>query len=191
MSDVRTTNVTIPQIVDILSEIRGMEPATVVVATAPSNLRKNPVTGYEGYGVCPYWNAGLVKVARHNVNLNFHYDRRVQREAERAGLDPNDYVRGEVWHEVETRENGTLLPFTRHPKTEERYLYCDYRSRLDATYYDKTGAMVSEETLAPWLKQREASDRQPAGEDRPVFPFTIKLANVRGVTLQGVHYVIQ
>lgn len=165
------------EIFAILAETKG---AKIVSFTARTDARLKK-TGN------PY--KGVVKVQRVNALVNFHYDAGVLRRLEKEGKSPDDFKKGTSWHVPVLGKDGELTPFCQHPKTGEYYLRICCLKRLEATYEDQDGVVLTREQIAEWLPAANGYENQ--GLDDPLVFLTFKLSGIEQLTVDGVtHHVV-
>ena len=176
MAATTTQIITSDELVKVLETQRGATFISFLVET-DAKMRK---TGN------PY--LGAKKVAKVHGMLNFLYDEAVQRRLEKEGKPADSFRKGESWHEIVTREDGTLTPFCRHKETGELYLRFMHQNTLDAIYVDVNGNRISVDEITPFLQKPSGYGNQ--GLDNPVRILTYKLSGIREITLNGTTYQI-
>lgn len=154
-------------IMQALQSVRGARVIGLTTVTEP-RMRKtgNPYVGK------------VFKVSRYAAMVNFHYDAGVLRRLSKEGKSPDDFRKGESWHEPIITDDGKLTPFCQHKQTREVYLrlmYVNGRSR----FIDESGRFFPERLIAPFLQ--ESSGYKNQGLEKPLVFLTLKLENVRSI----------
>lgn len=159
------------QLVALLSELRGSKFIGLTVDTDARLLKTNN----------PYGKVN--KISRVSVCVNFHYDAGVLRRLEAEGKSPEDFKRGESWHEPVLTEDGKLTPFCSHKKTGELYLRVQLLQRGETKYFTQQGEELTEGDVEPWLPKDNGYANQ--GLDKPLVFLTYKLTSVVELTVDG------
>lgn len=160
------------QVYNLLSPLRG---ATILSFTARTDARLRKTGNPFGK---------VYKLSRINALVNFHYDQGVLRRLEKEGKSPDDFKRGESWHEP-VLDGDRLTPFCRHKTTGELYLRVMFLRRLgEATYITENGSVLVEKDIAQWkTDKKEAYVNQ--GLNDPLRFVTYKLDGIEEITLDG------
>ncbi len=152
------------EIFGALSDIKGAKIVGLTTITEP-RMRK---TGNPHIGK-------VNKLSRTSVMVNFHYDAGVLRRLEKEGKSPEDFKRGESWHEPVLTPEGNLTPFCKHKKTGEMYLRVQRLSGR-SRFIDEKGRFFPKSEIEPFLQESDGYKNQ--GLDNPLIFLTIKLSNV-------------
>lgn len=168
----KSESVTIDDMVTKLFDVKGSQFVSIVTETVPK-MRK---TGN------PYAETA-VKVNKYRGIVNFHYDEGVLRRLAKEGKSPDDFKRGESWHEP-VLHDGKLTPFCRHKKTDKLYLRFMYQGADEPTYFNReTGLQIPTDALAPFLPEREAYGNQ--GLDDPLKFLVFGLDSILAINVAG------
>lgn len=169
--------VSLEQAAEILDTISGAKIISFVAETE-ARLRK------KGNPFGP-----VVKRARVNALVNFHYDPAVLKRLAREGKDESYFRRGTSWHEPVYTPDGKLTPFCRHKLTGDLYLRVVRLATVgEPEYRTAGGEPVDFAALVPYLDQRRGYENQ--GTDDPVVFQTFRLDGLREITVDGVVYTL-
>ncbi len=143
----------------------------------PTYKERNPF-----YGI-------LIKRAELNGLVNFQYDEGVLRRIEKEGKSPDEFRRGESWHEPVLTPDGKLTPLCRHKKDQSYYLRFMLLKANEPTFLRKSNrAVVPTGDVKPWLPNRKPYENQ--GLDEPLKILTYSLNNIRSLKIKGEEYEI-
>ena len=167
------------ELVNMLSSERGATFITFVAETEPK-MRKtgNP------------FNGRVVKVAKVNGMVNFHYDKAVERRLEKEGKDVADFQRGTSWHEPVIRADGTLTPFCQHKTKGDwylRFMLCGNAIESEYRYID--GTIIDTAEIIPWLTKSKPYTNQ--GTDEPVKILTYKIGGIVRIVMNNTNYIVK
>lgn len=163
---------------NLLCQERGATFVTFVAETEPK-MRK---TGN------PYAD-NVVKTAKINGQLNFHYDNAVLKELAKEGKDAADFRKGESWHTPVIRPDGTLTPFCQHKTKGTYYLRFRLIGKMSASFATKdTGAAIADADIDSFLVK---SDYANQGCDNPIIFLTYGLDSIKQMTLNGITYLVR
>lgn len=162
------------QLADYLFGIQGSSFIGMTVETEPT-MRK---TGN------PY--AGRVrKINRVNGLVNFYYEEGVLRRLEKAGKSPDDYKKGESWHEPVLNAEGKLTPLCRHKTKGTEYLRFQLTKAETPTYLDQNDQEVPVEVLEPFMPEKRAYSNQGLDEGEELKILTYSLDSIRRISVKG------
>ena len=162
---------------NILCQLKGANFITLVAETEPK-MRK---TGN------PYAN-DIIKTAKINGQINFHYDKAVLNRLAKEGKDESSFRQGESWHQPVIRPDGTLTPFCQHKTKGSYYLRFRLLGRIDATFATKDGRPVNETEIDAFLQKSDYSNQ---GCDDPIIFLTYGLDSIKQMTINGVTYMVK
>lgn len=96
------------------------------------------------------------KIAQTAIQINFSYENAVRKQITAGGGNPDGWEKGSTWYRIETREDGTLMPFaigTSERTAGVRYLHArDLRSLGTPVYIDvRDGSRLTQEQVEPFL----------------------------------------
>lgn len=165
----------------ILLGIQGSTIVTLCTCTEP-RMRK---TGNPYYGK-------VVKRSRYQAMLNFYYDEGVLRRLEKEGKSPDDFRKGESWHEPVLME-GRLTPLCWHKDEAKRghgHLRIMYLKQLAKPVFVDvlTNKTIPEQRLAEWLYPASTYENQ--GLDNPLVFITPALTSVQEMKVGGKTYKV-
>ena len=169
------------EIIDILLAIKGAKILSFVAQTDPKPLKKSRETKQP----TPW--ASLIKIARLNGMVNFHYDAGVLRRLEKEGKDPSSFRQGESWHEPLTID-GKLTPFCTHKKTGKLYIRFQHLSTVESKYIGD-GNVMDFEQVKDYLPQ--ASNYGNQGLSQPLIFLVYGMDTIQSVNLDGMTYLIR
>jgi hypothetical protein len=177
----QTTEITSNDLKVMLLNLRGATFATFTAETEPKLLVKNRKTKEPR----PY--ETISKVQTINCTVNFHYDEGVLRRLEKEGKSPEDFRRGESWHEP-IIINDRLTPFCQHKQTGEWYLRVMYRSHVGSSRYftvDQNGnnRELSYGEVEDYLPVEKHYENQ--GLEIPLVFLTFKLSGIKKMAIAG------
>jgi len=172
-----TPKISLAQAAAILDTISGAKIISFVAETeARLKKRGNPF-------------GPVVKRAKVNALVNFHYDPAVIRRLEKEGKDESVFRRGSSWHEPVVTADGKLTPFCRHKVTGELYLRVVRLATLgEPEYRTQAGDVVDVSKLLPFMDEKPGYANQ--GTDDPVVFQTFKLDGLKELTVDGVVYTL-
>ncbi len=125
-----------------------------------------------------------------NGTVNFRYDAGVLRRLEKEGKSPEDFERGESWHEAVTDSSGRLTPFCRHKQNGDLYIRFMHNQTIgEPRYFAEDGHEITKEECQAWLPKPSAYANQ--GLEKPLVFLTYKLASIEAVTLNGERFELQ
>jgi hypothetical protein len=170
------------KLIEIMSNIKGANTISFVARTLPKVLKKSRVDkGENTYGQ-------IAKVSQVQGMVNFQYEAGVLRRLEKEGKSPEEYTRGESWHEAVTID-GRLTPFCKHKENGEYYLRFMFISRGKTAYFDQNNVEITEEEAAPFLPK--PSEYANQGLDNPLIFLTYKLDSITEITMNGERYFVR
>jgi hypothetical protein len=169
--------ITAGELLDLLCQRKG---ATFVVAVTKTDAKLKK----RGNPFGQVWKRATV-----NLLLNFHYDAGVLRRLEKEGKSPDDFRKGDSWHEAITWPDGSLTPFCRHKENGTIYLRACVQKRVgDVEYLTEGGEALTKEQVEPFLPAR--NDYANQGLDEPLVFATYKLDSVKEISVDGETYLI-
>lgn len=131
----------------------------------------------------------ITKRAKVKGMVNFRYEEGVLRRLEKEGKSPEEFEKGESWHEVVLDSQGRLTPFCRHKQTGELYIRFMHQETLGETqYFSEKGDEISAEQAKMFLPKPSGYLNQ--GLDQPLIFLTYKLDSIHAVMLDGERLVI-
>lgn len=131
---------------------------------------------------------GAYKLGNGSFQVNFQYDGAVRRQAEREGIDPDEFVGGSSWHEAVVREDGTLTPFSAHKDSGKLYLRVRRTSGEPSRYFDGNGNRVEAEAVMTPSALKGGYGNQPS--EKKIMVQTIGFDSVVGATINGTVYTV-
>lgn len=155
--------------------LRGATFVSIIAATEPK-MRK---TGNPYVGVAH-------KVAVVNGQVNFDYDHAVENARVKEGSDPDDWTKGQSWHEP-VLADGRFTPFCRHKKDGTYYLRIRRQSGSSTIIDRNTGQDIGE-AVKPFL---QVSSRDNQGLSKPVEFLTYGLSSIKAATFGGKTFVVR
>jgi hypothetical protein len=129
----------------------------------------------------------VYKLSRVNGIVNFQYSNSVNRQREREEKEPDFVPKKRKWG---TRLSG--LPFVSHvTKDGNHRLYLEVKVErvLSTEYRNAEGKTIPEEEITPLLKGKK-SQKEHQGVEKEVVLRDYDVANILGVTINGVDYII-
>lgn len=173
-------NITTTEMIELLMEQRGATFITFTHDASMSSTDKMRKTDNPFFGDC-------FKKQKVNGQVNFHYDDAVLRQLEREGKSPDDFKKGESWHEPIIRADGTLTPLCRHKK-DPRKVYLRFRlmAVCDMQYHNRSGDVLNTEAVKAFVKER--SDYANQGTEKKIVFNVWGLDDIRYLKMDGVEY---
>jgi len=161
-------------------ECRGATIVGMVCRTEPK-MRK---TGNTFAGNC-------FKISHVNGMLNFNYDGNVLARLAKEGKSPEDFSKGESWHEPVKRNDGTLTPLCRHKRNNKFYLRFRLLNVSETKYEQSDGTPIDKSQIDPFLPDRSnayANQGVDAGEEIKFVVYGLE--TIQQITIDKVTYSV-
>lgn len=176
-----TTKVTLSELSLILQRIDGSRAtfANFVIET-DAKLKK---TGN------PYKDENVRKVSKYNVQLNFNYTNAVNNQLEREGKEAN-FEAQENWHTKKYDSFNGCVAMKMEGNQRQEYLFFRKMDvqRIGFMMNDKVATPEQVETIKVFLPSKSAPKNQ--GTDKPIEVQTVKLQNIKLLSLEGEFYEV-
>lgn len=175
------TRVTLSELSLILQRIDGSRAtfANFVIET-DAKLKK---TGN------PYNGESVRKVSKYNVQLNFNYTNAVNNQLEREGKEAN-FEAQENWHTKKYDSFNGCVAMKMEGNQRQEYLF--FRKldvqRIGFMMNDKVATPEQSEIIKVFLPAKSAPKNQ--GTDKPIEVQTVKLQNIKLLSLEGEFYEV-
>jgi hypothetical protein len=165
---------------ELVNLLLGLKGATFITIYAETDARLRKT----GNPVGPCLKRNVV-----NAQVNFHYDEAVLRQLAKEGKGPEEFERGESWHEPYKPE-GRLTPLcVKKGEKEPGYLRVRHLLTVgEPEYVTADGVPVPVEAIKPFLPAVNQYKNQ--GVDSPIKFVTYGLANIRAITVQGEELLV-
>ena len=185
---------TIQRLVEMMMGLRSHTFASITIVT-PGRLLKGgaPVKGMPGERtpLNPYPDAR--KLSRQNISINFVYETKLEKELTEKGQTLEDYLNSrshEGWHQVVTRDDGTLTPLCWHkgrheenPDAPPEYMWYLPTFVSPVEWIDKDGKTIPESVIEPFKPKKS--------EPRVSIPYRIvELKNIRTLRVNDKEFLV-
>jgi hypothetical protein len=173
---------------ELVQKLLALKGATFIGLLTDTDPRLQKGGGRNGKPANPWYKAGVRKVSRVNICVNFQYDAGVLRRLKKEGKNPDDFERGESWHQPIMRADGTMTPLSQHKKKPDRlYVRC-MMLNADSRFVLPNGEEIDRADLETWLPAR--SEYKNQGLDKPLIFTVYGVDNIVEATFNEVTYVI-
>lgn len=165
------------QLIRLLCERKGANFATLLTETEPK-MRKNELSGR------------VTKKSHVNVAIGVHYERAVQRQQEREGLEVDFTAKPRQWGE---RLTGTpLVRHTNKAGETNHYLEAVPKKVMTAPQYLVDG-FPANENQQKIIAEHLSPSRKPATQntEKEIVVRDYKLTNVKAIKINGKKYKVQ
>ena len=164
--------ITVDEFINLVSEKLGSQILSVETKTdARAKKTGNPF-------------GQITKRQTMSIMTGFTYDAGVLRRLAKEGKSPEDFQKGESWHEAVLDGEGRLTPFARHKGSGELYLRVMHLKNVGETrYFDQSGSEITREQCEKWLPKKNEYANQ--GLEQPLIFLTLKLSSVTAATISG------
>jgi hypothetical protein len=174
--------------VEMLMKERGANIISFTHCTTMSKSGKMVKKDRETKTPNPYY-GDCFKSQDANGMINFHYDKGVLKRLEKEGKSPEDFKKGESWHEPVIRHDGTLTPFCRSKKDPRKvYLRFMLNQSSNVRYHTANGQTIETENVKPYLAKR--SDYANQGLEKPLIFQVWNIDDINKISLNGQKYQI-
>lgn len=156
---------------DAMNKVRGHTYISVVTVTEPK-MRKtgNPYVGR------------VQKVLKMVGSVCFDYNKSVENQREREGLEREDWGKGTSWSRPIIREDGTRTPFCEHKEKGGLYLWFKQDRTVSSELFID-GKPAEPGILDAWIDEHRPNKNQ--GVEKPVEPRAVTWDNVKAVSVNG------
>lgn len=184
-----------------LGQITGSKFAGMTTVTDTKMNKTNGLKGDEK-AINPF-HEKVSSVRNISVNLCYDYDSGVERARTKQGEEnPEDWRKGESWHNAILDSKGRLTAFCEHKTNGERYIRVRTLRKGPTTYIAKeqietetrtysVGDEIPYSELEPFWPKTKPYQNQGLEKGKEVAATTLKLTSVRGMRINGVEYVIE
>ena len=137
----------------------------------------------------PYNGENVRKVSKYKVQLNFNYTNAVNNQLEREGKEAN-FEAQENWHTKKYDSFNGCVAMKMEGNQRQEYLF--FRKldveRIGFMMNNKVATPEQSETIKVFLPSHSAPKNQ--GTDKPIEVQTVKLQNIKLLSLEGEFYEV-
>ncbi len=133
----------------------------------------------------------IYKRSLSQVQFNFNYDAAVLRQLEREGKDPEEFDKGESWHDLVKDEEGRFTPFCQHKTNKILYLRLRIlKSLQDTKYFDENKNELTFEQCQHYIPKPSTYDNQGVEDENVIRFITMKFDSVENLIINGTTYIV-
>ncbi len=175
--------VTKSEIINIIKEVEEKNPNTFLGVKKKTLYREVLQKTKDTKEVNPYYKE-IFKVSTKSYRLVTDYEKRVKKNLEKEGKDPNTFV-----VESPSGKKHISKSLLTDKETETKtYLMVEWFPEIKGTTtYEYQGNSIDKSLFEKWISDRESSNEKQ-GLDREVKPITPDLDNILEISIEGQKY---